>query len=66
MTEAFWNASELQKEADESRLHGFDKGFSGIGEFKALRDYGQRTRQAMADQEQSLVFYLGSETRQTV
>ena len=66
MTEAFWNASELQKEADESRLHGFDAGFSGIGEYKALRDYGQRTRQAIAEQEQSLAFYLGSETRQTL
>ena len=44
LTEAFWNATELQKEADTSRILAFDRGFSGIGEFKALRDYGQQSR----------------------
>ena len=66
LTEAFWNATELQKEADKSRILAFDRGFSGIGEYKALRDYGQQSRQSEAVKERALTFYLGAETRKTI
>jgi hypothetical protein len=66
MTEAFWHATELQKEADESRLLQFDGGFSGIGDYKALRDYGHKSRETTASKDRALSFYLGSETRQTI
>jgi hypothetical protein len=66
LTEAFWNASELQKEADTSRILAFDRGFSGIGEYKALRDYGQQSRHTEASKDRALTFYLGAETRKTI